>query len=212
MDQDEEMSPVDASEGGSDDDNHQIALWGNTTRPEAREHTVKEEHIDVFDATKVVLLTRIMTGEGLEDLSLQELSPWPEHHTNALSRVMIKIWRDQRRKLYKNTRSMRGIDDEPTGIEARKVPRPPTDYHPRSVGILLTGIQLLDCLGDFRSFLMKKIREVVQSHLESYMSSSPEVLKAVVSDLLVDLRFTRRHPEDTRDMVCFAELRPTGYN
>ena len=201
IDQDEDVSPVDSSEGGSDDDNQQIALWGNITRPDARDHTVKGENVDLFEATKAVLLTRIMTGSGLEELSLQELSPWPEHHTNALSRVMIKIWRDQKRKLYTGARSIRVISGEPTGMEARKVPRPPSNHYRRSFGTFLTGMQLFDSLSDFRSFLMKKVREVVASYLESHMMS-PEALKGFVSDLLLDLRFTRRRPEDMRDMVC----------
>lgn len=162
------------------------------TREDGRKHKSEERHSGVFKATKLVLLTRIMTGKDLKDLNLQQLSPWSEFHTIALSEVMIKIWKDQKRILDKNNRSMGLIDCKPPPVEARK---------------------LLDCIGDFRSFLMKKIRIVVQSHIESYpLMSSPKDLGKIVSELLKDLQFTRQEPEKKEDMVWLTELRLTGYN
>ena len=48
--------------------------------------------------------------------------------------------------------------------------------------------------------MMKKVRDIVASHLEQSMSS-PEELKTTVNSLLLDLRFTLKNPDNV-DVVA----------
>ena len=120
VDPDDSKYSSDASEGEIDDFGHDYALWGNTKRHVGRENIVREDHVDLFEATKAVLLTRIMTGQDANGLS-----PWPEHHTIALSKLMVDTWREQRTRLCKVNRNMRDASDRPTPTEARKVMKRP---------------------------------------------------------------------------------------
>ena len=109
----------DALEEHTDGDEDDSAIWGNIKRKEGRQSDVRDDDLDLFKATKAVLLTKIMTGEGANDLT-----PWPEHNTKAIGELIGTTWQDQKRNLRKTDRRIQDASNYPLEIEARKVTEP----------------------------------------------------------------------------------------